>query len=257
MKITKLSQIDINDFTIRISKNKNNSKNIFIEFNNDMFWDTLTEKYGDCISCSYNTKSKAYGNLKEGIIDNSIISPEQINNFKQSILQRLKFLLGKRKNPLNNMRQHIKESAVKNANNKKDKVLDVDDFDFSEVESKDFDFDTLLKEDKKEKDIDDFDFGDFDFEESSIPDVIEKDEDKNKQLLDEIKEIESQIEIIDDRINTHLHYIVETKVAIEKAESAIFDLGNLMEHSQDMLDDEIKEKVNLRLTIEALKTNLQ
>ncbi|HCK4478007.1 TPA: hypothetical protein N0H21_001309 [Pseudomonas aeruginosa] len=251
MKITKLSQIDINDFTIRISKNKNNSKNIMIEFNNDMAWDTLAEKYGDYITCSYNTKSKTYSNLKEGIIDNSILSPEQINNFKQSILQRLKFLLGKRKNPLNNMRQHIKESAVKNATNKKDKDLDFSEFDFSEVDNKEVKIDDFDFSEEGSKDFDDFNFG---FEESLVS-VVEQD--KNQPLLDEIKEIESQIEIIDDRINTHLHYIVETKVAIEKAERAIFDLGNLMEDSQDMLNEEIKEKVNLRLTIEALKTNLQ
>ncbi|HCE5868816.1 TPA: hypothetical protein NHK58_001418 [Pseudomonas aeruginosa] len=248
MKITKLSQIDINDFTIRISKNKNNSKNIFIEFNNDMFWDTLTEKYGDCISCSYNTKSKAYSNLKEGIIDNSILSPEQINNFKQSILQRLKFLLSKRKNPLNNMRQHIKESAVKNATNKKDKDLDVSEFDFSEVENKDFNFDTLLKEDNKEIKIDDFNFEELDeFEEY----------DTDKEFLEEIKDRENQIKLIDKKIQSELDFFVEVRLDIAKAEKTISDLNELLAERKEVLNQHMEDKVQLRLDIEDFKTCLK
>jgi hypothetical protein len=225
------NDLNLNSFEIRIKTLSNGSKDISIKYDD---FDFVGSQLSN-LSYTYNTRAKQYNNLKDGIVNQQILSATQKQAFLHSIKNKL-YNLNKKKKTTNNMRQHIIESAVKNATNKKDKDLDVSEFDFSEVETKDFD---------------DFNFG---FEETLVP-IAEQD--KNKQLLDEIKEIESQIEIIDDRINTHLHYIVETKVAIKKAESAIFDLGNLMEHSQDMLDDEIKEKVNLRLTIEALKTNLQ
>lgn len=233
MSITKLHQIDIEDFEIKVSKNKNGSKNIFIEFSTDKYWDVLTEKYGTMICCSYNTKSKSYSNLKDGFVEISTLTDVQALNLKQSIFQKLRYNLSQ-ENKTKSMRENIKASAVENA-----KYVSPE----KEEESK--------NTNKPEaKDFGDFDFeldDDFDFTELDTPNI------EQDPFEIQIRDLKEKLKSADREIKIDIDKIKELTAEWLKLEKSRDELRETIEDFKRIFNDDVLHHADLQSRIENLE----
>jgi hypothetical protein len=239
MKITKLHDIDIEDFEIQVSKSKKGSKCILIEFSSNEFWDVLIEKYGSAICCSYTTKSKSYSNLKDGQVDISTLTDTQVLNLKQSIFQKLRYNIAQQnKEKEKSMRENIKASAVENAK-------------YSSVNSKPiFNLDELITEDKKDTDFGDFDFDDDDFDFTELETVSMEDNEIDNKINDLRKELTSA----DREIKNDIEKIKELTAEWLKLEKNLVELRGTIEDFKRIFNDDVLHHADLQSRIVELET---
>lgn len=248
------SNNNLNSYHIEIKTLKDKSRNISITYNDFDFSDN-----GELdLSYTFNTKSNAYDNLEDGIIDTTKLNSSQKRYIEQSIEAKRKSNDIKSKNK---MRENIIGSAVEDLKRNKDKNLDTSEFEFNSdgvptlTEMTDdkytsaFDFDEPLSNNEKNSEfieipdviVDEFDFTEL--EDIKLPNQV-------KETLEEIK---NKIKLTDKKIQTELDLIIHNKMCIARAERTIILLKEIQNKTQENLNQYIEDKIRLKLDLDDIK----